>query len=108
MNIIRFFNKKIKKSFLETSSFHEVQLCGVTLKLMKNSIRLKEDHDDAWWFYLAKHHNTIFDIGCNVGYMSLLALIQKPNRNILLVDPNPKALSKAAVHLITKNNQNYF
>jgi FkbM family methyltransferase len=74
---------------------------------MKNSIRLKEDHDDAWWFYLAKHHNTIFDIGCNVGYMSLLALIQKPNRNILLVDPNPKALSKAAVHLITNGFESH-
>lgn len=105
--IIKYLNKKFKKRFLETSSFQEVQLCGVTLKLLKNSIRLKEDHDDAWWFYLAKHHNTIYDIGCNVGYMSLLALIQNPKRNILLVDPNPKALSRAAVHLITNGLESH-
>lgn len=100
-----FLKKKINKMkiqiFSNINSFQDVILCGVKLKLLKKSIRLKEDHDDAWWFYLAKHHNIIYDIGCNVGYMSMLALIQKPNRKMLLVDPNPKALSKAAIHLIT-------
>lgn len=94
---VKYFVNGIKKYIPKReSSFVDVSLCGVPLKVLKNSIRLQEDKDDAWWFSLTKHHNIIFDIGSNVGYMSLLALIQNPNRQILLVDPNPKALQAAS------------
>ena len=88
----------------------DVVLCGVNLKLLPGTAREPEDQDDAWWFYLAKHHNIIFDIGCNVGYTAILALIQNPNREILLVDPNPKALQKATMNLIENglSNKVYF
>ncbi|MDG5492231.1 FkbM family methyltransferase [Psychroserpens sp. SPM9] len=82
------------------SNMTQVLLCGKSLKVLKNSFRLKEDQDDAWWFYLTQNHDVIYDIGCNVGYTALLALIQNPNRSILLVDPNPTALQKAATNLI--------
>ncbi|HMC00479.1 MAG TPA: hypothetical protein VKN14_05520, partial [Flavobacteriaceae bacterium] len=49
-------------------------LCGVHLKTTPGTIRKNVDQDDAWFFYLAKHHDVIFDIGCNVGYTALLAL----------------------------------
>lgn len=80
--------------------FVDLRLCGIPLKVHKHSVRRHVDQDDAWWFYLCKHHDVIFDIGANVGYTALLALIQQPNRQILLVDPNPEALKIAATTII--------
>ncbi|NIK92545.1 FkbM family methyltransferase [Mangrovimonas sp. CR14] len=87
----------IKKYVLkEEQPFIKITLCGVPLKVLKKSIRLRRDKDDAWWFHLVKHHNILFDIGSNVGYMTLLSLIQNPNRQVVLVDPNPKVLQAAS------------
>ena len=84
------------------NQFKSEQLCGVSLKLIPGTFREKADQDDAWWFYLCKYHNTIYDVGANIGYTALLALIQDPNRQIILVDPNPKALQMAAINIIRK------
>jgi len=84
----------------KNEKFEKAELCGVPLNLLRRTLRPKEDQDDAWYFYLAKHHNVIFDIGCNIGYTALLALVQNPNRQIILVDPNPEALQKAAMNII--------
>ncbi|WP_431135844.1 FkbM family methyltransferase [Psychroserpens mesophilus] len=84
----------------KSTKFSKVTLCGVPLVLIKNTTRENPDQDDAWWFYLAKHHNVIYDIGCNIGYTALLALIQDPNKQMVLVDPNPEALQKAATNII--------
>ena len=78
-------------------------LCGLDLKTYPGTIRKNTDQDDAWFFHLAKHNNIIFDIGANVGYTALLAMIQNPSRNYLLVDPNPLALQKAQSNLIVNN-----
>jgi FkbM family methyltransferase len=45
----------------------------------------------------------IFDIGCNIGYTALLALIQNPQKRMILVDPNPEALKQAALNNIENN-----
>jgi len=84
----------------DSKKFSKTVLCGVPLKVLDGTVRKKVDQDDAWWFYLTKHHDVVFDIGCNVGYTAIIALIQNPNRQIVLVDPNPKALEKAATNLI--------
>ncbi|OUS02018.1 hypothetical protein A9Q86_05040 [Flavobacteriales bacterium 33_180_T64] len=76
------------------------KLCGVSLNLLPGTLRPKEDQDDAWWFYLTKHHNVVLDLGANIGYTALLALIQDPKRQMILVDPNPEALQKAAMNII--------
>ncbi|MFL0352423.1 FkbM family methyltransferase [Xanthomarina sp. GH4-25] len=78
-------------------------LCGVTLKTTPGTIRNTVDQDDAWFFYLAQHSSVIFDIGCNVGYTALLALIQDPKKPYVLVDPNPKALNEAHLNLVGNN-----
>ena len=83
--------------------FKKARLCGVPLKVLNGTIRTQVDQDDAWWFYLSKHHNVIFDIGANIGYTALLALIQNPNREMILVDPNPEALGMAASNIIQNN-----
>jgi FkbM family methyltransferase len=84
-------------------SYVESTLCGVELNVLKGTLRAKTDQDDAWWFYLSKHHHVIFDIGCNIGYTALLALIQNPNKRMILVDPNPEALKRAAMTIIENN-----
>ncbi len=87
----------------KSEKYKKTELCGVPLNLSDRTLRPNEDQDDTWFFYLAKHHNVIYDIGCNIGYTALLALVQNPNRQIILVDPNPEALQKAALNII-KNN----
>ncbi len=84
-------------------NYKEGELCGVSLNLLSGTLREKADQDDAWWFYLTKHHNIVFDVGANIGYTALLALIQDPKRQIILVDPNPKALQMAAMNIIQNN-----
>lgn len=75
-------------------------LCGIKLKALKGTIRKKVDKDDAWYFALVQNATNLFDLGCNIGYTSLLGAIQSKNKRILLVDPNPEALSKAAQNMI--------
>ena len=77
------------------------QLAGIRLLTHKGTIRKKADQDDAWLFQLMGAYNFIFDIGANVGLSSLFAKVQDPEKKLLLVDPNPEALSIAAKNLIT-------
>lgn len=76
----------------------EVSIGGSQLRVYKGTFR-GIDKDEAWYAYLVKDANVIFDIGANVGWTALLACIYgKPNR-IVLVDPNPMALTFAAGNL---------
>lgn len=97
----------IKKLYNNTITNHESfvksSLCGVNLNVVSGTIRSEVDQDDAWWFYLSKNHENIYDIGCNIGYTSLLALIQNPDRKIVLIDPNKEALQIAAKNILNNN-----
>lgn len=96
--------RKLKKIlafyYSNKKTYHESKLCGIELKTLPKTIRKKTDKDDAWYFALLQKHATIFDLGCNIGYTSLLAAIQPNNKKIVLVDPNPEALAKAAQNMI--------
>lgn len=87
----------------DSNKLTETQLCGIPLRTFPATIRSKTDQDDAWFFELAKNHKVIFDIGANVGYTALLAMIQNPDRDYILVDPNPIALQKAIGNLLNNN-----
>lgn len=64
---------------------------------------VKTEYDDAWFYALCNHHHDIFDIGANVGYSSILGSLDNPGKRIVLVDPNPLALTNAAGNLIRNN-----
>jgi FkbM family methyltransferase len=81
-------------------NFVNANLCSVPLNVLPGTVRTKVDQDDTWWFYLTKYHNSIYDVGCNIGYTALLALIQDSKKQIILVDPNPVALQNAAINII--------
>ncbi|HMS65264.1 MAG TPA: hypothetical protein PKD83_08440 [Ignavibacteria bacterium] len=74
------------------SNFIESILLGINVRVLEGTIREKVDQDDSWFYYLAKNTETVFDIGSNIGYMSLLAALQPNIKQIFLVDPNPEAL----------------
>lgn len=100
MNFKRAIRKLYHTIKPKQNNFIKANLCGVPLNVIPGAVRTNVDQDDAWWFYLAKHHNNIFDVGCNIGYTALLALIQDSNKQIVLVDPNPMALQHAAMNII--------
>ncbi len=79
-------------------------LCGKEIVVFSGTLRKRVDQDDAWYYHLSGKYSRIYDIGCNIGYTAILANISNPRlEKILLVDPNPEALSKAARNLIFNN-----
>lgn len=100
MNMFRKLKKVLSFYYSNKKIYHESKLCGIDLKTLPNTIRKKTDKDDAWYFALLQNSKIVFDLGCNIGYTSLLAAIQKENEKIVLVDPNPEALAKAAQNMI--------
>lgn len=72
-------------------------------QVIEGTIRSSFDRDDAWLFALSAYHKNIFDIGSNIGQSAMLMLYHPCIENIVLVDPNPEALSKAAENLILNN-----
>ena len=80
--------KSIKKAigyFLnkEKDIFFPFKIAGVSLKGIKGTDRKNVDMDDAWLFYLTKNSEFFYDLGCNIGYVSLLAAIQEKNKMII-------------------------
>jgi FkbM family methyltransferase len=78
-------------------------LMGKELMVHAGTVRKKADKDDAWVYQLCLHHDTIYDVGANVGYTSILAALPDPAKKIVMVDPNPLALSYASGNMIRNN-----
>lgn len=66
------------------------------------TIRKKADNDDAWLFNLSKDSKVIFDVGANIGQSAMLMLYHNPEK-VVLIDPNPRALSIASENIICNN-----
>jgi len=100
--MFRKIKKKLGYYFHKGSKakYDEFKLANISLKGTKGTFRKKVDKDDAWYFALVKNSEHVFDIGSNIGYMSLLAAIQTNNKSILLADPNPEALAEAAQNMV--------
>jgi FkbM family methyltransferase len=58
------------------------------------------DYDYAWVLACALHSEVFFDVGANVGYDTLLALLSPTIKRVVLIEANPEALSIAAENLI--------
>ena len=82
------------------------RLLGQHVKALPGTIRSEPDQDDAWFVWLARHRNSLFDVGANVGFTALVAGLCNMKR-MLLIDPNPAALSRAATNLIYNNLANH-
>lgn len=102
MNRIKnwFANYLSTRKDIQISRLVEEDILGKTYRVIKGTIRKNPDYDDAWLFALSREAKIIFDIGCNIGQSSLLMLHDNAIHKLLLVDPNPLALSQAAQNLI--------
>jgi FkbM family methyltransferase len=58
------------------------------------------DYDAAWTDAILQRTGDFFDIGCNVGSVTLTALRTNPSRRVVAVDANPDALAEAAAGCI--------
>jgi FkbM family methyltransferase len=58
------------------------------------------DYDFSWVLACALHSDVFFDVGANVGYDTLLALLSPTIKRVVLIEANPAALSIAAENLI--------
>jgi FkbM family methyltransferase len=93
-----------KEKFISKAEEYEsVHIADTAVKMLKGTARLKIDYDDAWLYALLGKFDRIFDIGANVGHVSMMAKVQDRQKKILLVDPNLKALSTSAMNLIANN-----
>ena len=71
-----------------------------TYLVRAQTIRTTSDKDDGWLFACSSLAHRIFDIGTNIGQAAILELLPDSVDHVLLVDPNPMALSIAAENLI--------
>lgn len=78
----------------------ESELLGRRLHVRYGTLRAEPDKDDAWLLACALRAEDVLDVGANVGQSALLMLRSASVRSIVLVDPNPDALSVAAEQLI--------
>jgi FkbM family methyltransferase len=100
--------KKTILSALKSAGFtHKKWVKGNILdkeyRVISNTIRSRPDKDDAWLFTLSRECKYIFDIGSNIGQAAIMMLYHKGINKIILVDPNPSALSLAAENIIQNN-----
>jgi FkbM family methyltransferase len=77
-----------------------VSLLGKSYRVVRGTIRKEVDYDDAWLLALAQEAHIVFDVGCNIGQSAMLILHSGQTEQIVLVEPNPAALSQAAENLI--------
>lgn len=102
------FLKSSVVSFFERQGFARrnmvrKSILDKTFQVYSGTVNDKIDNDDAWLFALSGHCEHVFDIGCNIGQSAILMFYHDKMKNIVLVDPNPNALSKAAENVILNN-----
>lgn len=99
-NFIDRLRSRIRHALRLPKAVVHVQLIKHHLLVREGTIRITPDYDDAWLIACALHAEIIFDVGANVGYDALLALLAGKTQQVILVEANAEALSIAAENLI--------
>lgn len=94
--------RSIEKFGFERKILEKRQILSTTYIVRKGTIRNVIDKDEAWLFELSKNADIIFDVGSNIGQSTMLMMYNNPDK-VVLVDPNPRALSVASENLIYNN-----
>lgn len=76
-----------------------VSLFGQPCQVIRGTLRSGVDYDDAWLVALGREARVVFDVGCNIGQSGVLLLCGGHVQRIVMIDPNPIALSQAAENL---------
>ena len=78
-------------------------LNGKQIRTIKGTISKVKEQDELWYNLLAQHSEKIYEVGCNIGQTALLALTNDNVKKVLLLHPNPEALSIANKNMIQNN-----
>ncbi len=100
MSLRKFISGIRQKYIAPKSRLVNDVLLGQELKVYDGTIRKTVDRDDAWYYQLVLNSNHVFDVGSNVGYTALIALLANKSSKVVLLDANPKALVRAASNII--------
>ena len=95
---IKYLNYKLTRSY--NNKYETRKILNNNYKVIRGTIRSKADYDEGWILFLSSKSKVVFDIGCNVGYSTLLISQSENVNNIVVVEPNPLSLSIAAENLI--------
>lgn len=98
--IIRKANSAYRRIFKLPPPLVKAKLLDKEYLVREQTIRDTPDKDDAWLLACAFSAKRIFDIGSNIGQAAMLELYPDSVEHVLLVDPNPMALTMAAENLI--------
>ncbi len=79
--------------------FENATFLGHEVKVYPGSIPSTPHYDDGWVFALISQCSVFYDVGCNLGFFSLMACLDSPNRKVIVADANPKALALTAANL---------
>lgn len=75
------------------------EVVGVPLMVQGLSVG-QPDQDDAWLVGLISESDAFIDIGCNVGYFSLIACVLRPSGRVLAIDANADCAAVTAANLV--------
>jgi len=95
---IKYLNKKLTRSY--NNKYETRKIFNNNYKVIRGTVRSKADYDEGWILFLSFKSKVVFDIGCNVGYSTLLIAQSETVNKIVAVEPNPLSLSIAAENLI--------
>jgi FkbM family methyltransferase len=90
-------NEKLEKS----------KLFGVELLTTSGTIRNINDKDDAWFYELSKNNSNILDVGCNIGFMGIIAKLANSKSSLIMIDPNPLAMELTFKNMMLNKLTNY-
>jgi FkbM family methyltransferase len=76
------------------------ELLGRRVRVRLGTLPSVPGYDDGWVLALLPLSRCFFDVGCNVGFFSLVAAVDDSSRWAVLIDANPLALGRAAENLI--------
>jgi FkbM family methyltransferase len=82
------------------TSIERRSLLGKQISIRYGVVRDKPDYDDGWLYLLIHQSRNYLDVGCNNGTELLVSALDDPNRPMVAIDANPKALAIAAETLI--------
>lgn len=98
--IITFYLADLKnKLFNPAYRLRRWVINGRELKMYRGTF-VKEDKDDGWLSYLVKDTKVFFDVGANMGWTAMLANVFGSPDKLVLIDPNPLALTYASGNMI--------
>jgi FkbM family methyltransferase len=98
--LIRKANSLLRTTLGIPQPWKRVKLAKYEFVVRDGTIRKQPDYDDAWLYALSLEARQVIDVGANIGQSAIIILLSSTVTRLLLVDPNPRALSIAMENIL--------